>query len=79
MKQAFGAILDRSAGRPGASEQELLGARVGQRPFTKTQVLAFNPLGMVGSSKVGQKSGELHVLPGWVGRKSEFAANSLSC
>ena len=43
----------------------------------KAKVLAFSPLGMVGRGKVGQKAGELHVLPGRVGRQSEFAPNSL--
>ena len=43
----------------------------------KAKVLAFSPLGMVGRGKVGQKAEELHVLPGRVGRQSEFAPNSL--
>ena len=43
----------------------------------KAMVLAFSPLGMIGRGKVGQKTGELHVLPGRVGRQSEFAPNSL--
>ena len=77
VEQAFGTVLDSTACWPGTSEQKLLGARVGQRPFMKAKVLAFSPLGMVGRGKVGQKAGEPHVLTGLVGRQSEFAPNSL--
>ena len=64
MEQTSGTVFDSTACWPGASEQKLLGARVGERPFMKAKVLAFSPLGMIDRGKVGQKIGEFHMLPG---------------
>ena len=42
-----------------------------------TQVFTLSPFGMVGSGQVWEKPGKAHMLPGWIGRQSEFAHNPL--
>ena len=77
VQQAPGAVLDGATGRLGAGEQELLWPWVGKGPLMKTQVFTLSPLGMIGCGQVGQEAGKFYVLPGWVGRQSEFAPNPL--
>ncbi len=78
MEQASSTVFDGATSRLGAREKELYWSGVGKHPFMKTQVLALSQFGMIGSSQVGQKPGEAHMLPWRVGRQSEFATYPLS-